>query len=173
MLNRCYRPEVKNYSDYGGRGIRVCDRWMGRDGFRNFLTDMGEAPSDRSLDRKENAGNYEPGNCRWATRDEQNSNRRSNRPLTGFGKTQLMEHWAKEYSIDAATLYDRVVARGMTLEEAVLHVPKFSKLTAEQVLAIRAAYAAGGTSLRKLAKQYGVAKGNILFIVQRKSWAHI
>lgn len=73
MRQRCNNPNNPGYLDYGGRGIRVCDRW---NKFENFLTDMGERPEDRSLDRINNDGNYEPSNCRWATRKTQNNNKR-------------------------------------------------------------------------------------------------
>jgi hypothetical protein len=74
MLCRCRNPRHKSYADYGGRGVTVCERWRA---YENFLADMGRRP-DRfhSLDRINNAGNYEPGNCRWATWEEQNTNRR-------------------------------------------------------------------------------------------------
>lgn len=76
MKARCLRPGRENYKNYGGRGITVCDRWLGPNGFENFLADMGERPDGRTLDRIDGDGHYEPGNCRWATSSEQNRNRR-------------------------------------------------------------------------------------------------
>jgi hypothetical protein len=74
MKNRCYNPNVRQYKNYGGRGIKVCDRW--RNSFTAFLEDMGPKPSKKhSLDRINNIGDYEPGNCRWATVKQQNNNR--------------------------------------------------------------------------------------------------
>ena len=77
MIRRCSIPTMRNYADYGGRGIRVCDRWQGPDGLKNFITDMGPKPSPRhTLERGDNDGNYEPGNCCWATPQEQERNKR-------------------------------------------------------------------------------------------------
>jgi hypothetical protein len=73
MKGRCLNPQHKQYPDYGGRGITVCQRWLI---FENFYADMGDPPPDLSLDRINNNGNYEPGNCRWATVAEQLANRR-------------------------------------------------------------------------------------------------
>lgn len=71
MLARCFNPKTNGYERYGGRGITVCERWRGPDGFENFLADMGERPAGMTLDRRDNDGNYELGNCRWATLVEQ------------------------------------------------------------------------------------------------------
>jgi hypothetical protein len=73
MLQRCFNPNHKDYRYYGGRGITVCERWLD---FVNFLADMGEPPPGLSLDRINVNGDYEPGNCRWATASEQVRNRR-------------------------------------------------------------------------------------------------
>ena len=79
MKNRCYNPKQRAYPYYGGRGISVCGRW--RESFSSFLSDMGMPPTGMSLDRIDNDGNYEPGNCRWATTLQQRHNRREIPPL--------------------------------------------------------------------------------------------
>lgn len=73
MLQRCYSKRNISYPNYGGRGIKVCARWLK---FENFLIDMGERPIEKTLDRRDPNGDYEPDNCRWATRAEQQSNKR-------------------------------------------------------------------------------------------------
>lgn len=80
MKQRCNNPNNQGYKNYGGRGIKVCGRWHS---FENFYADMGDCPEGLTLERKDNDGNYEPGNCRWATWKEQGKNKR--RPVKNHG----------------------------------------------------------------------------------------
>jgi hypothetical protein len=107
MLDRCYNPNCRGYADYGARGITVCERW--RLSFHDFLADMGRRLSNRhSIDRIDNDGNYEPGNCRWATQKEQQGNRRNTAWIEFKGCVTTIGDLAKEYGMPHATLYNRV-----------------------------------------------------------------
>lgn len=90
MKQRCSNPKSRDYERYGKRGIKVCERW--RNSFDNFLADMGERPEGKTLDRIDNDGNYEPGNCKWSTTKEQSLNKRNSLKAIYLGKlTPLIE----------------------------------------------------------------------------------
>jgi len=118
MHCRCYRSKHPEYPNYGARGITVCKQW--RNNFPMFIADMGPRPSAKhSLDRIDNNGNYEPGNCRWATLTEQNRNQRSNHILTFRGRTLCIAEWAEVTGICDGTLYSRITKQGWTTERAL------------------------------------------------------
>ncbi|HYE77550.1 MAG TPA: hypothetical protein VEI97_06165 [bacterium] len=118
MRRRCSDPNYNRYADYGGRGIRVCRRWLGPEGFANFLADMGKRPSPaHKLDRIDNEGDYTPQNCRWATAKEQQRNMRSNHLVTYGGETRCLSEWAEVLGVHVATLAYRV--KNWPLERAM------------------------------------------------------
>jgi len=105
MKERCSNPGHKDYHNYGGRGIKVCDRWL--ESFENFYADMGDKPQGMTLDRIEVNGNYEPNNCRWASHTEQGQNRRNNVRLTYNGETKTLRQWAETYDKKLGGILDR------------------------------------------------------------------
>lgn len=119
MVKRCCKPNEKRYADYGGRGIRVCDRWLDKKtGFANFIGDMGVRPSlAHSIDREDNDGNYCPENCRWATAVEQGRNQRRNRLISYDGETRCLTAWAEKFGLSLSTLKHRL-KDGWAIEKA-------------------------------------------------------
>ncbi len=117
MRQRCSNPNTAEYRHYGERGIAICARWQD---FENFLADMGPRPSPQhSIDRIDVDGDYEPGNCRWATPVEQNRNTRSNVNITYGGRTQTLAAWAEEIGVEYMTMYSRLRRANWTLERAL------------------------------------------------------
>lgn len=117
MWQRCTNPNEEQYPAYGGRGIKVCERW-GR--FENFLADMGARPSGHTPDRFPNKdGNYEPGNCRWATPREQSNNTRRNRWLTVNGRSQTAAQWSREMGYSRGLILERIDILGWSVEKSV------------------------------------------------------
>lgn len=105
MVKRCENQNDHDYGNYGARGITVCERWHS---FSRFFADLGERPSrTHTLGRIDNEQSYEPGNCRWETRTQQNGNRRNSLLLTFSGKTQCLRAWARERGVGAGTLQYR------------------------------------------------------------------
>ena len=116
LVLRCTDPKIKQYPDYGGRGITVCEEWLS---FENFYRDMGPRPSrQHSLDRKDNNGNYCKDNCRWATMKEQQNNRRSNRILELGGESLTMSQWSDKIGIRPGTILARL-SSGWSVERAL------------------------------------------------------
>lgn len=117
MIARCKYASQQNYKYYGGRGISVCDRWLV---FENFLEDMGDRPSsDHSIDRINSDGNYEPTNCRWATRTMQSTNKTNTRMATKDGVTKPCAEWDREYGLYPGTV-GRRISFGWSEEKAIV-----------------------------------------------------
>jgi hypothetical protein len=117
MIQRATNKKQARSRDYANRGITICQRW--RDSFEAFLADMGECPSEKhSIDRHpNNDGNYEPGNCRWATAKEQGRNTRTNHFVTHNGRTMVVADWAIELGLSYATMLYRF--KNWTVERAI------------------------------------------------------
>jgi hypothetical protein len=114
---RCYDPRSQSYPRYGAVGIKMCDRWL--NSFAAFAADMGPRPTPKhTIDRIDNARGYEPNNCRWATMQEQQMNRRNNRWITAHGETLSIKQWERKLGIDHGVIADRI-RRGYPLELAL------------------------------------------------------
>lgn len=121
MMQRCTNSNRTDYPRYGGRGIRVCDRWLDpENGFVNFLSDMGPKPAKKlSIERELVDGDYCPENCRWATNTEQARNKRNNVNITFRGKTQCIAAWAEETGLSCSRIGDRL-RNGWSVEDALI-----------------------------------------------------
>lgn len=121
MIKRCHDEKCKNYTNYGARGIKVCDRW--RDDIRNFYDDVSVLPhfeeAGYSLDRIDNDGDYTPDNVRWATIKEQNMNKRNTISFDYKGETRTLKEWSEIFNIPYEILYQRVRNAGGNLEKVI------------------------------------------------------
>lgn len=112
ILARCLNQNVSRYANYGGRGIRVCKRWL--DSFDNFMNDMGRRPSNsHSIERIDNNGDYCPESCKWATIEEQAKNRTSNYYIEFKGERMILNDWAKRIGINHSNLKKRIEKWGV------------------------------------------------------------
>ncbi len=137
MLKRCRDPSDTHYHAYGGRGIKVCLKW--RTSFSAFLADMGPKPPGMSIDRIDNDGDYEPGNCRWATSKEQARNTSRTIPTQFKGHAVTLQDVHDATGINRDALYRRIVNKGMTGDEAVKdffakHKPRHYHLVRKRLL---------------------------------------
>ena len=126
MKNRCFNPNYQHYSHYGSRGITVCDRW--KNSFQNFLADMGSRPTAKhSLDRIDNDGDYCPGNCRWATKAEQENNKRNNRLITIGCVTLNIAQWTKEMGFGETIIFMRLKSGWSEFDAVMTPVKQYKK----------------------------------------------
>lgn len=116
MRYRCLNESSKDYPRYGGRGIKVCDRW--KNSFEAFLSDMGVRPEGMTLDRIDGSGDYEKDNCRWATPIEQARNRRGNVVIEYKGESGNVSYWAEKMGLERKTLEYRI-RKGWDVERAL------------------------------------------------------
>ena len=125
MKQRCFNPNHKFYSHYGGRGITVCDRWLNLD---NFLADMGSRPTVKhSLDRINNDADYCFDNCRWATKAEQQNNQRSNRLITIGCVTLTIAQWTKEMGFGETIIFMRLKSGWSEFDAVMTPVKQYKK----------------------------------------------
>lgn len=119
MKNRATNPNSPDYTHYGGRGITICSEWL-HDfaAFRDWALSHGYA-DDLSIDRIDNDKGYSPDNCRWATRKEQDENRRCNHLITYKGETKTLNQWAEQFHIPYGTLHQRLTRYGWSIEKAL------------------------------------------------------
>jgi uncharacterized protein YggL (DUF469 family) len=122
MKARCLNPNNPNYADYGGRGIQICNQWISN--FNQFVVDMGEKPVGYSIDRIDNNGNYNPQNCKWSSKKEQQRNRRVTKHITIEGVTYLVCELAEKYGFK----YDTIVNRAKTAKSFNELVDKTKKV---------------------------------------------
>jgi len=175
MKARCYRATSKHYPRYGGRGIRVCERWL--NSFAAFAEDMGPRPSLlHSIDRINNDGHYEPENCRWATADVQSRNTSRTRLLEWDGRRMCLTDWAHHLGlVDPATLRRRLKKWGLARALSTRVMPASGEgrpgvvLNAEAVAEMRREHAQGATCAA-LARKYGVARQTVSDAVNQKKW---
>lgn len=150
MKRRCYNPETESYSDYGARGITVCERW--KNSFENFLADMGKRPSnEHSIERINVDGHYEPGNCKWGTIDEQNNNKRTSVHFVMDGEKLSLTQIARKYDIPIATLVSRIYRDKLPIEEAVLKIANRRLVT----------FKGETKTVGEFARQYGINYGTL------------
>lgn len=117
MKKRCFNKNDPAYKNYGGRSITVCKEWLGRNGFVNFYEDMGKRLSGTSIDRINNNLGYFKENCRWATRKQQQRNKRNNKLITYKGKTLCLAEWSEKLNIKYYTIQKRL-HYGWSIEKA-------------------------------------------------------
>lgn len=181
MRNRCNNARHARFDNYGGRGIKVCERWTS---FEAFLEDMGLKPDGLTLERLNNDAGYSPDNCCWASYRQQNKNKQETVLYEYDGRKQSIEDWADEFEIPRTTLSHRihhykwplkVALHAETNEpynipddpEKAKHVRCLNHHVAEQM---RQMYAEGGWSFRSLGRYWGVSGMTVSRVIKNQTW---
>lgn len=146
MKQRCTNQKKDNYPEYGGRGIKICSRWI--DSFDNFVEDMGLRPEGTTLDRIDSSGNYEPSNCKWSTYSEQTLNTTATHWIDDNGEDICLSYFAKKYGIPATTIKHRI-KNGLPLEDL--------KVKPENKLVYNIEYNGKIYGQREIAREFGLA----------------
>jgi hypothetical protein len=159
IKSRCFNTRVPEFKHYGGRGITMCERW--RESFADFLADMGPRPSAlHSVDRHpNNDGNYEPGNCRWATPKAQANNTRSNRKVTVAGETRNMTQWAESIGVRREVIHKRL-KRGI----------EGDRLLAEPVKTEIFTFAGVSASIPEWSSRTGIKRATLYWRIKQQKW---
>jgi hypothetical protein len=153
---RCYNPKHESYHNYGGRGITMCDRW--KESPENFLADMGPCPKGCTLDRIDTNGNYEPSNCKWSTKKEQDRNRRTNKVYTVKGVTGCIVELCEHFEISKHSFYTRR-ALGWSVEKSLTE-----PLREPPTLTVKGVT---GT-LRELSKHFEISENRVFRRIQNE-----
>jgi len=161
MIGRCHRPARKDYARYGGRGIKVCDRWF--NSFEAFTEDMGERPEGMSVERIDNDKGYSPDNCKWATPKEQANNRHDNNYVKYKGKYITVSGLAEQFNIHPATLWQRIFRYKYSPEEAV-------KKDVRNIRPTIIKYKGKTQDLKLWAKDTGIKYGTLYYRIYIVRW---
>ena len=117
MKNRCYNKKVRNYTRYGGRGIKVCERWL--NSFENFFADVGTKPTPKhSIERRDNNQSYSPENCYWATLEEQANNKERSLRIVYQDRKATLAHWSRILNLNYKSTWNRIYKDGWSVEKA-------------------------------------------------------
>ena len=184
MIERCSNRRCRGYRNYGARGISVCERWKR---FEHFYADMGPRPSpSHSIDRIDPAGNYEPGNCRWATNDAQQTNKRTNVRIQFNGRELCVAEWSRVTGIPSSRIFYRISKKwppGEILTVPACHGPrpekrargeasplaKLSERRAREILSLKDK----GLTEHEVGARFGVCGSSVGNIWRRITWTHL
>lgn len=172
MKNRCTYDYCNGYARYGGRGIKVCERWLDeKSGFKNFVKDMGERPCGMELGRKDNDGDYTPDNCEWITPSQNSRNKSTTRWINYLGNKICSMEAAERMGVKYITLHS-FLRRNPDFEGDISEI-KFRrferKLDEAKVREIRKS----NLPQRKLAVLFNVSRRLIVKVQRRTAWGHV